>query len=234
MAGTLFGVGVGPGDPELMTLKAVRILKECDIIGIPAKDKSSCTAYKIACKAVNGIEDKPVIAVSIPMTTDENKLKSAYDEGCIKIGKELERGSNIAFLNLGDPVVYGTYMKIHRGIKEMGYNALIVSGVPAFCASAAEIGIPLGQGNEEIHILPGYYNADEIEKYRGTIVLMKSAGKTDSVKRKLVNMEKSQNVKAYAVTNCGMEGQEVYRNIEELSEEAGYFTTIVVKDKNSL
>lgn len=234
MAGTLYGVGIGPGDPELMTLKAVRILKECDIIGIPAKDKESCTAYKIALEAVNEIGEKPVIAVPVPMTTDGNKLKAAYDEGSEKIARELEKDKNVAFLNLGDPVVYGTYMKIHKGVTDMGYNAEIVSGVPSFCATAAVIGIPLGQGNEEIHILPGYYNADEIERYRGTTVLMKSAGRIDKVRKKLIDMEKSNNVKAYAVTNCGMEGQMIYRNIEELREDAGYFTTIVVKEKNKI
>ncbi len=232
MAGILYGVGVGPGDPELMTLKAVRVLKECDIIGIPSKDKSSCTAYKIAFEAVSEIGDKAVIAVPVPMTTDSNKLKAAYAEGCNLIASELEKGKNVAFLNLGDPVVYGTYMKIHKGVTDMGYNAEIVSGVPSFCATAAVIGIPLGQGNEEMHILPGYYSADEIEKYNGTTVLMKSAGRIDKVKKKLVDLEKDGKVKAYAVTNCGMEGQMIYRNIEELREDAGYFTTIVVKEKN--
>lgn len=229
MSGILYGVGVGPGDPKLMTLKAVEVLNKCDVIGIPARDSNRCTAFNIAKSAVKAIKNKPVISVAVPMTTDSEKLEKAYSEGILNIISELDKGNNVAFINLGDPVVYGTYMNIHMGIVKMGYKAEIVNGVTSFCACAGKLGIPLCQGNEEIHIVPGYYGIDEIENYNGTVVLMKSAGNISEVKNKLADMEQRGNIKAYAVTDCGMESEKVCNDIMNLEDDSGYFTTIVVK-----
>lgn len=227
MTGVLYGVGVGPGDPELMTLKALRAIKECDIIGIPAKDTSSCTAYKIAMKAVPEISEKQILCAPIPMTRNKSLLNEAYRDCCNALEKELDSGRKIAFLTLGDPTVYSTYMTIHKKIIEEGYIAELISGVPSFCAVAAKLNLSLGSRRENIHILPGVYNADEIDKYDGTKILMKSAGKIEEVKNKILA---SENLRAYAVTNCGMDSQKIYSDISFLSDDAGYFTTIIVKD----
>jgi precorrin-2 C(20)-methyltransferase len=230
MAGILYGVGVGPGNPELMTVKAVKVIEECDIIGIPAKSSDSCTAYQIARKAVPEMEKHPVLAVPVPMTTDAGRLAESYGLGCQKIVAELERGKKVAFLNLGDPTVYGSYMELHQRVRALGYEANIINGVPSFCAVAAALEIPLGARKEDIHILPGLYHTQEIERYNGTRVLMKSAGRFGAVKEQLCRMEATGEGKAYAVTNCGMENQKIYREIGELPDEAGYFTTILVKE----
>lgn len=234
MAGTLYGVGVGPGDPELMTVKAVKRIMECDMIGIPAKDAASCTAYNVAREAVNGLEKKPVISVSVPMTSDTEKLVQAYDEGSEKLLRELREGKDIAFLNLGDPVIYGSYMELHERILKAGFKAEIISGVPSFCAVAAALAIPLGSRKEKIHILPGLHYAQELEQYDGTRILMKSGGKAAEIKEKLLKLEEGGKVKASAVINCGMENQVVCREIGELPEDAGYFTTILVKETKEL
>lgn len=233
MSGTLYGVGVGPGDPELMTLKAVKTIKECDIIGIPAKNADTCTAYKTALGAVPEITDKPVLSAEIPMTTDKKRLETAYDEGSRKLIGLLEAGKNIAFLNLGDPTVYGTYMRFHKRVTEAGYRAEVISGVPSFCASAAELGIPLGENNEDIHIIPAFHNLKDVIYYDGTKILMKSSTRLGEVKNELIHMEKNDTVKAYAVSNCGMENQVICRDINSLDENSGYFTTIIVKDKRT-
>lgn len=230
MAGILYGIGVGPGEPELITFKAARIMRECDMIGIPAKDAVSCTAYKIAVQAVPEIECKPVLSVPIPMTTDKRKLEKAYAEGCECLKEQLEKGKNVAFLNLGDPTIYSTYMGVHERMQKKGYDARLVSGVPSFCAVAAALNLALGTGKENIHILPGCYHPEELTDYDGTRILMKSGSKVGEVKRKLLEMEASGEIKACAVTNCGMEDQAVCQDIGKLSKEAGYFTTIIVKD----
>lgn len=230
MAGIIYGIGVGPGDPMLMTLKAVNTIRECDLIGIPAKDADSCTAYRIALLAVPEMADKPVLPVPVPMTTDASKLDKAYCQGCTALTAELRQGRSIAFLNLGDPTVYGTYLELHERIKKAGFEAVLVSGVPSFCAVAAELSIALGSGNETIHILPGCYQPKETEAYGGTRILMKSGGKLSEVKHKLVELEEAGEITAYAVTNCGMKDQTVCRNIRTLDETSGYFTTIIVKE----
>jgi len=234
MAGILYGIGVGPGDPELMTGKAVRLLRECDIIGIPAKDSATCTAYQIAVRAVPEIAEKPVLTIDIPMTKDKAKLDAVYEKGCDKICILLQEGKKIAFLNLGDPTVYGTYMTIHAGIRKAGYQAAIVSGVPSFCAVAAALEIPLGSGREEIHILPGCYEREEPVRYPGTEILMKSGGSIGAVKKRLEEMEAEGLIKTYAVSNCGMADEKIYDKITELDEQAGYFTTIVVKESDGV
>lgn len=258
MAGILYGVGVGPGDPELMTIKAKRTIETCDIIGIPAESREKCTAYDIALGVLPGIAEKEVVAVTIPMTTDSKTLETAYRDGCDALIKQLERGRSIAFLNLGDPTIYGTYMNIHKYVIQSGYRAELVNGVPSFCAVAAALSVPLGSRNEAVHILPGYYTAggisdrgrrlaaDTQENFDGqsasgrpglrdyleqgdTVVLMKSADNTARIKQELTALSEQGICRAYAVTNCGFENQVICRDIRELDENAGYFTTIVAK-----
>lgn len=231
MAGILYGIGVGPGDAELITLKAVRLIRECDVIGIPVKDADTSAAYQIALAAVPDMRKKPVLGVAIPMTRDAGELEQAYEQGSRKIIEVLKQNQNIAFLNLGDPSLYGTYMKLHEQVRQAGYKAELVSGVPSFCAVAAELGIALGLGKEEIHILPGLYCEEALEAYPGTKILMKSGGKIADVKQRLAGLEERGACKAYAVTDCGMSSQRVFPEIDRLDEEAGYFTTIIVKEK---
>lgn len=234
MAGILYGVGIGPGDPELLTLKAVRILEECSVIGIPAENTETCTAFGIARQAVPEIQEKRIISGVIPMTREEDKLQEAYQQICQKIESELKAGENVAFLNLGDPAIYGTYMKIHKKIIEKGYKAELVSGVPSFCAVAAKLGVDIATRDESIHILPACYGMEEIENYSGTKILMKSARRFDEVTKKLEELEEEGILEAFAVANCGMKGETVYPNIHSLREqgEKGYFTTILVKEKS--
>ena len=80
MKGKLYGVGVGPGDPELLTLKAVRLIKECEVIAIPANSKEKCVAYKIASQVIKNIDDKEFLYVHMPMTKDENLLKESHNK----------------------------------------------------------------------------------------------------------------------------------------------------------
>lgn len=230
MTGKLYGVGVGPGEPELLTLKAVRMIKECDVVGIPAKEPNACTAYGIARKAVPEIIEKPVLAVPVPMTTDEEVLRRCYDEGAKRLLAELRKGRTVAFLNLGDCTVYGTYMRLHERVLRAGGEAEIVSGVPSFCAVAGALGIALAEGKEQVHVLPGFYGVEDAWELKGTKVIMKAAGKTEEVKKALIRLEEEKGEKAYAVTDCGMDGECIYRDVRELKEGSGYFTTVVVKE----
>lgn len=233
MKGILYGVGIGPGDPELLTLKAVRIIMESDIIAVPAKEAASCTAYQIALKAVPQMADKPVLTLPVPMTADKEKLDAGYEEGSLKLQKALEKGKKVALLNLGDPTIYGTCMKFYEKIVKSGWDAEIVNGVPSFCAVAGALGTALSAGKEEIHILPGYDCLSEAEAYGDTRILMKSGKNVNEVKARLVRLEEEGKIKACAVTDCGMESQEICRDIRKLNEKAGYFTTIIIKEQGN-
>lgn len=232
MAGILYGVGVGPGDPDLMTIKAAKIIRNCEVIGIPARDRDSCRAYQIASSVVPEIADKRILSVPVPMTTDQARLAAVYDEGCQHLTEYLKEGLSVAFLNLGDPTVYGTYMELHKRVLLRGYETQIISGVPSFCAAAASIGVPLAAQKEKIHIIPGCYHAKEAKEYEGTLILMKSGSNIKEVKRNLIALEETGSCKVYAAVNCGMDNEKICLNIRELNEDAGYFTTIIVRERS--
>ncbi len=229
MSGILYGVGVGPGDPELITLKAVRIIKECDMLAIPAQSREKYTAYNIALGTVPEIAHKPVIYAYVPMTRDMSLLSSAYEKSAEDIKKHLEEGKSIAFLTLGDPTVYSTYAVFHNKLVSEGFEAYFINGIPSFCAAAARLGVPLAARDENIHILPAAYNIDNIA-LDGTRVLMKSGKRLKELRQRLSELEKQGKIKVMAVCDCGMSSEKVYKNIELLDEDTGYFTTVIVKD----
>lgn len=107
MQGMIYGIGVGPGDPELMTLKAARLLREADVIAIPGKKKETCTAYQIALGAVPEIEEKEIIPVVFPMTKDEVVLKESHEAAVKSLAALMDQGKTVAFLTLGDVTEIG-------------------------------------------------------------------------------------------------------------------------------
>ena len=109
MKGILYGVGVGPGDPELMTLKAVRLIQENEIIAVPGADVKETVAYKIAVQAVPELADKELLPIYMPMTHDPEELERNHAQGAKTLESYLDQGKNIIFLTLGDPCVYSTF-----------------------------------------------------------------------------------------------------------------------------
>lgn len=223
--GCLFGVGVGPGDPELMTLKAVKTVNENEIIAVPGEVKEESVAYNIA-KAVTDIENKNVIALPMPMTKDKAILEENYSKAAAEIISYLEKGKNVVYLTLGDATVYATYMYIHRKVGEAGYDTKIISGIPSFCAAAARLNMSLVERSEILHVIPSSYQIDEALTLPGTKVLMKAASKMNEVKKQLIEMNADVNM----VEKCGMPDERIFRSAEEIDENAGYLSLIIAKD----
>lgn len=226
MKGKLYGVGVGPGDPELLTLKALRLIKEANRIAVPGENARDSVAYKIAEGAYPEISEKDLIAIHMPMIKDETKLKKAHDEAAEVLINMLEEGKNIVFLTLGDPTVYSTYLYIHKRVALAGYETEIVSGIPSFCAVAAKLNIGLVENNEPLHVIPASYQVDGALELQGTKVFMKAGKKISDVKQKI----KCSGVKAVMIENCGMADEKIYRDIDEIPDSAGYYSLIIVKD----
>ena len=223
--GTLFGVGVGPGDPELMTLKAVKTALGADVLAVPHKDPKKCTALAIALKAVPELAEKPLLAVDMPMTKDPDRLEQAYTAGAEALIKELDQGKTVCFLTLGDPTVYSTYLYLHRKVTAAGYRTKIIPGVPSFCAAAAELGISLCENGQQLHVIPGTYAPTEALDLPGVKVLMKN-----DLPATLAAL-RQKNIHAARVENCGMETQRIFRSLEEIPQDAGYFSLLIVKDE---
>ena len=246
--GIFYGIGVGPGDPELMTLKAVRKIRECEIIVLPISDREltepmlleqngkenkalryleGCTAYQIAVQAVPEIEKKQILFLPMPMIKDKEKLRKIHARGAEVIEQFLEKGWDLAFLTLGDPTVYSTCMYMEQMLEQDGYQVETVSGIPSFCAAAARLNQPLGEQEEQIHILPGSYEAGEGLQLSGTKILMKTGKKMGQIKEFLQGS--SQDI--CLVENCGMDDERIVRSVEEISEDAGYYSLLIVKDR---
>ena len=229
MQGKLYGVGVGPGDPELLTLKALRLIKENEIIAVPGKDIRASVAYQIVKGAYEDLDKKTLIPVAMPMTKDPQVLKANHDKAADQVEDYLREGKNVVFLTLGDTTVYSTYLYVHKRILERGYGAEIVSGITSFCAVAARLNMGLVEADQPLHVIPATYKAqemDEILKLPGTKVLMKTGKKMKQVKE---SIEKS-GQKAVMIENCGMPSEKIYPSAEEIPEDSGYYSLIIVKE----
>ena len=229
MQGKLYGVGVGPGDPELLTLKALRLIKENEVIAVPGKDIQASVAYQIVKGAYEDLDKKTLIPVAMPMTKAPQVLKANHDKAADQVEDYLKKGKNVVFLTLGDTTVYSTYLYVHKRILERGYEAEIVSGITSFCAVAARLNMGLVEADQPLHVIPATYKAqemDEILKLPGTKVLMKTGKKMKQVKE---SIEKS-GQKAVMIENCGMPSEKIYRSAEEIPEDSGYYSLIIVKE----
>lgn len=216
MDGILFGVGVGPGDPELMTLKAARLIRECGVIAVPDSGAEQNTAYQIAVRAVPEIEKKRLLKLNLPMTRDARALESSRQRAAEEIAALLRQGENVAFLTLGDPSVFSTYSYLHVRVAAMGFKAQMVPGVPSFCAAAALLGESLTEAGSALHIIPApYEGVKEALASKGTKVLMKSGKSFPQVKQML--LEEGYGGKTEVVERCGMEGERVYRSLDLIS-----------------
>lgn len=226
MSGKLYGVGVGPGDPELLTLKALRLIREADVIAVPGNDPKESVAYKIVKGAYPELDEKEIIPIPMPMTKDKDILEKAHVQGTEMVRGVLERGQDMVFLTLGDPTVYSTYIYVHKRICELGYETEIVSGIPSFCAVAARLNMSLVEKAEPLHVIPASYQIEEALKLPGTKVLMKAGKKMKEVKAQI----KAQGAEGVMIENCGMPDEKIYRSVEEIPEDAGYYSLIIVKE----
>ena len=204
MTGKLYGVGIGPGDPELITLKALRLTKEADILAFPGENPKESVAYRIMKGAYPEIDSKQMISLPMPMIKDREELKRVHD-----------------------PTVYSTYIYVHKRVEQLGYATEIVSGITSFCAVSARFNEGLVEKSQQLHVIPASYQIEEALKLPGTKVLMKTGKKMQEVKAKI----KASGNKAEMIENCGMPDEKIYRSVEEIPDDAGYYSLIIVKEK---
>ena len=223
--GIFYCVGVGPGDPELMTFQAARIIRECPVAALPKSGSGENAAGKIAEEL---LRDKELLLCDMPMTRDRAALDAAHAEAARQVARKLDEGRSVAFLTLGDPSIYATPMYLHHILKAQGYETRMIPGVPSFCAVAAALDTSLCEGAERLQIIPASYpDSGEALKEPGNKVLMKS-GRSMGRVRAQIDRERFD---AMAVECCGMEGERIHRNLDTLEETASYFSVVVVKEK---
>jgi precorrin-2/cobalt-factor-2 C20-methyltransferase len=227
--GIFYGVGVGPGDPELLTLKAVRLLTECPVIALPRTGGSRTLAYDIASGAVD-LSNKILLPLDFTMQRDKEAREQSYQKAAAAVLPHLSAGRDVAMLNLGDPSLYGSHSYIQALIRQAGYETRVVAGITSFCESAARLGVSLTEMDRPLHILPAG-SGDLIEGLRlpGTKVIMKAARGMGEVRAALKAAGLYETT--VAVERCALPGERLCRSLDDLPDDAGYFTTLIVRER---
>ncbi|SEP78915.1 precorrin-2/cobalt-factor-2 C20-methyltransferase [Devosia sp. YR412] len=190
MRGKLVGVGTGPGDPELLTLKAVRAIESADVIAYFAKQGNSSNARAIVADLVTGqIEEQLGYPVTTEIDRRHDDYKSAtaafYAEAAERVAGHLDAGRTVAVLSEGDPLFYGSYMHIHVRLSQR-YDTEVVPGITAMSGCWSQAGLPLVQGDDILSVLPG--TLDEVElrdrlSGNGGAVIMKVGRNLPKIRR---------------------------------------------------
>ena len=232
-AGTFYGIGVGPGDPELLTVKAAAVLGRCRHVFVPkAKISADSVALEIARRYLG--KDSAVHELLFPMLTDREQLSRHWAEAAAQIAPVLKAGEDACFLTIGDPLLYSTYIYLLDELKRQapGANVVIVPGITSFCAAAALTQFPIGEGKTPVTIVP---TADDLESVRralktgGTVVLMKIGDRLQEI----LGLLEQENLMGSAVfvARAGQEGQQIETDLRKLKRadaKAGYLSVILV------
>ncbi|MBX2878676.1 MAG: precorrin-2 C(20)-methyltransferase [Granulosicoccus sp.] len=163
MTGTLYGVGVGPGDPELLTLKAHRLIQEAPVIAYLTSRGEQSMARSIAQHSleVSKVAGRQEIAIAMPMVKDRTRANRVYDQAAIDIQKALDQGKDVVFLCEGDPFFYGSFAYVYERLVTE-YPVQVVPGITSIQASSAIVGKPLAMLTERFVVLSGRHSDDQI------------------------------------------------------------------------
>ena len=225
--GTLYGVSIGPGEPELITLKAMNIISNSKYIATPHTGTGDSLALSIVSQAID-LSDKEIMKLEFPMTKDKDVLAKSHEEAASAIADVLDTGNDVAMLNLGDVTIYSTFAYTMDKLLEKDYNVEVIPGVTSFCASASKLKIGLTTMNEPLHIIPATgIDLREALQMPGSKVLMKIGKSMPKLIEVLKELNLEDNV--YAVENCGLENEKIYNNLDEFDGKMGYFTIVIVK-----
>lgn len=226
--GVLYGVSVGPGDPELMTLKAVKTIAACPVVATPQTAGEKTLALDIAAQAVD-LRGKEILALPFLMTRDHAALAQSHRSAADTLAERLRAGQDVAMLNLGDVSIYASFSYLAELLIADGFTVRMLPGVPSFCAVAAALGVSLTTMHQPLHIFPaGSVETAEALHCRGTRVLMKTGAAMPRVKREI--MESGLAPQTLLVQNCGLPNETICRDISAVSEDISYFTTIIIKE----
>ncbi|MFZ5453060.1 MAG: precorrin-2 C(20)-methyltransferase [Thermodesulfobacteriota bacterium] len=231
--GTLYGIGVGPGDPDLITLKALRVLQQVPHIFASCSSKNS---YSLALNIVRchlngaGIEHLP-----FPMTRDPQVLQEAWEKNAALVLEVLNAGEDAAFVTLGDPLTYSTFGYLLKTIKRLQPEARVITipGITSYSAAAALTHTPLTEGEESFFLVSGAQGAArlrEVVDKTDNIVMLKTYRNFKEIYQALEELDLLD--RAVCISRCGLDGETVVENLRDLKEETlSYLSMIIIKKK---
>ena len=229
LKGTFYGVSVGPGAPELLTLQAVRLIRKCPVLAAPQTSSGQMLALDIARSALGkALDGKTIVPLHFAMSRDPAVLAASHKAAVQAVRPYLDAGQDTAMLNLGDVSIYATFGYLQRLLEAEGYPTAMAAGVPSFCAAAARLNVPLTGGMDTpLTIAPGGWTA-RVQEMPGTKELMNAGRQMPVLLDTLQQADKLKN--SALVCYCGLPDERVYPDLslERPQEQAGYFATVLV------
>ncbi len=226
MSGTFYGLGVGPGDPELITLKAWRIISHAPIIAYPAANGNDSLARRIAAPFIP--EDVIELSISVPMRREREPAQEAYDEAATLIARHLDDGKDVAFLCEGDPLFYGSFAYLLDRLAEK-YPTVIVPGITSITACAAQIGRPLAARNDILKVLPGTLDAERLKQEiagADAVAIMKVGQHFEKIRDVLTELGLAE--RATIIEKATRDDERITRLSDVPTGERPYFSTILI------
>ena len=231
MAGIFYGIGVGPGDSELLTVKATKMLQKVDVIIAPKTEKKEgSVALRIAKPYLK--DDIEICYQVFPMVKNFQNDASSWEENKNEIIEFLNAGKNVAFLTLGDPMFYSTYIYILRLLQKDGINIETVPGIPAYIAIAAKYNWPIVEGDDILSVIPATANSEDIKaalKVSKSAVLMKVYRNFDDVRETLTENDMADN--AILVSRLGLDDEKQIDVKTAENLKLNYLSTILARRK---
>ena len=227
MSGTLYGVGIGPGDPELITRKAARLIGAAPVVAYPALAGADSLARAIASELIP--DDVEEIVIEVPMTPAREPAQAAYDAGAARIARALESGSDVACLCEGDPLFYGSFAFLRARLEDR-YRVEVVPGVTSLSACAALAGLPLAVRNGRVTVLPGPLPEAELARAivaagDGTVAIPKVGRHLPKLREMIGGLGLT--ARAVYVERAGLRGERV-RPLASAPDAAPYFSMILI------
>ncbi len=229
--GKLYGIGVGPGDSKLLTVKAVEAIQSCDMIITPKTEKKDgSVAWNIAKPYIR--EETELLPMVFQMNLDMEAVARQWEENRRIVCEKLDEGKNLVFLTLGDPMLYSTYMYIFRALEGTEYEAENIPGIPAFVGIANAIGMPLAEWEETVVVLPATASEEKIDRVLAVAdnaVIMKVYKNWAYIQEMLRKHHLIQN--AVMVTRAGLPDECVQKDLDALPADyqPNYLSTILAK-----
>jgi len=183
----LIGIGVGPGDPDLLTVKAVKAIQNADIIMCPAsKEDRPSIALSVVSSLIDKSKNQEIVKLIFPMTKDKDVLEQTWKKNAKIMAEKVLLGKNVVYLTVGDPYLYSTWIYMYKDLKE-NYPEMdisVIPGIVSMFAFASKVGISIAEGAEKVAIIPSCYDLSsvkEIAKHSETMVFLKDGRYFDQV-----------------------------------------------------
>ena len=233
MSGIFYGIGVGPGDPELLTVKAIKAIEKVDVLIAPKTEKKDGSVALTVAKPYLK-KDVEIVYQVFPMVKGfaENST-DAWESNKQEILELLRSGKNVAFLTIGDPMFYSTYIYVFRLLENEGVDIQTIPGIPAFAAIGSQLGYPIVEGDDVLSIIPATASPEKVEKAMqaaDNVVLMKVYKNFEEVADMLDKNEMAE--QAVLVSRAGLDDEKIiYDVLAHKKDKLNYLSTILTRKK---